>query len=239
MEQLDKYRILETDLTKWEKKCESLKGEAMAAPIEGSCGVVYGASNDIHNKVNFKKTNNLGQNTLNSLKPSYSNVVLPLQYNTNEYQISNSRFPEVKNFGSSFHEANFSLHVGVHSNTSLLNSDDLTADSSSQQNLLYNSGICLGNAYLNNIGVCQAYQTENAAENVHSGAPPPWLEVADRTLLNNQVKPALSRFMSSNKSWKSHKLNPKRVGAASAEKRKMELEKEKQGEIVESDCDAN
>ncbi|GMI76698.1 TITAN-like, transthyretin-like protein [Hibiscus trionum] len=263
MEQLDKYRILETDLTKWEKKCESLKDEGMAAHTKGSCGVVYGASNDIHNNVNFEKTNNLGQNMLNSLKPSYSNVVLPLQYNTNEYQISNTRFPEVSNFGSNFNETNFSLHAGVHSNMSSTNSNDLIANSSSQKNLLYNSGICSGNAYLSNVGVCQAYQsasmvnggsnsqdsqiltqvssisTIDAAGNVHSGAPPPWLEAADQTLLNNQVKPALSSFMSSNRSCKSRKLNPKRVGAAWAEKRKMELEKEKRGEIVESDCDAN
>ncbi|KAL4323338.1 hypothetical protein GQ457_11G028870 [Hibiscus cannabinus] len=263
MEQLDKYRIPETDLTKWEKKCESLKDEGMTAHTDGSCGLVYGASNDIHNNVNFEKTNNLGQNTLNSLKPNYSNVVLPLQFNTNEHQIYNTRFPEFANFGSNFPEANFSLHAGVHSITSSLNSNDLTANSSSQQNLLYNSGICSGNAYLSNAGVCQAYQSESmvngesssqgsqiltqvssistidAAGNVHSGAPPPWLEAADQTLLNNQVKPALSSSMSSSKSWKSRKLNPKRVGAAWAEKRKMELEKEKRGEILESDCDAN
>lgn len=101
----------------WEKKCESLKVEATVAPTEES-GVKYGASNDIHYSVNIEKTNNLGQNTLNSVKPSFSNVVLPLQYNTNEYQISNSRFPEVLHFGSNFHEAGFS-------NTSLLNSNDL------------------------------------------------------------------------------------------------------------------
>ena len=58
----------------------------------------------------------------------------------------------------------------------------------------------------------------DAGGNVHSGAPPPWLEAADQTLLNDQVKPALSSFISSNKSQKSRKLNPKRVGAAWAEK---------------------
>ena len=79
----------------------------------------------------------------------------------------------------------------------------------------------------------------DAGGNVHSGAPPPWLEAADQTLLNDQVKPALSSFISSDKSQKSRKLNPKRVGAAWAEKRKMELEKEKRGEIVKSDFDTN
>ncbi|XWS47804.1 hypothetical protein CRYUN_Cryun13aG0016800 [Craigia yunnanensis] len=289
MDRLDTYRILETDLAKWEKKCKSLKIEAMAAPGEGSCGVVYGISNDIHNNVNFEKINNLEQKTINTLRSSYSNVVMPLQYNTNEYQISNSRCPEVANFGSNFHEVNFSLPVSARSNTSLWNSNDLKANSSSQQNLLYKNGIYLGNAYLDLqldcqdfgleiscigdncyishkyvlclIQVCQVYQsgstvngesnsqvlqsltqvafmsTVDAGGNVHSGAPPPWLEAADQTLLNDQVKPALSSFLSSNKSQKSRKLNPKRVGAAWAEKRKMELEK--RGEIVKSDFDAN
>ncbi|XP_022736685.1 TITAN-like protein [Durio zibethinus] len=264
MDCLDMYRILETDLTKWEKKCKSLKIEAMAAPTEGSCGVVYGASNDIHNNINFEKINNLEQNTINTLKSSYSNVVMPLQYNTDKYQISNSRFPEGANFGSNLHEVNFSLLVGERTNTSLWNSNDLIAKCSSQQNLLYKNGICPpGNAYLSNVGVCQVYQsgsvangenssqglqslaqvtlmsTGDAGGNVHSGAAPPWLETADQTLLNDKVKPALSSFISSSKSQKFRKLNPKRVGAAWAEKRKMELEKEKRGEIVNSGCDAN
>ena len=81
--------------------------------------------------------------------------------------------------------------------------------------------------------------TVDAGGNVHSGAPPPWLEAADQTLLNDHVKPALRSFISSDKSQKSRKLNPKRVGAAWAEKRKMELEKEKRGEIVKSDFDTN
>ncbi|XVF54694.1 hypothetical protein PTKIN_Ptkin05aG0201500 [Pterospermum kingtungense] len=108
---LDAYRILETDVTKWEKKCKSLKTEAVAACSEGSCGV----------------------------------------YNTNEFQISNS-IPEVAQFGSNLHEVNSSLLVGECSDTSLWNWNDLKANSSSQQNLLYKNGICSGNAYLSNDG---------------------------------------------------------------------------------------
>ncbi|OMO71643.1 hypothetical protein COLO4_28132 [Corchorus olitorius] len=255
MDHLDKYRILETDQTKWEKKCKSLKSEATAAADEGSFRD-YGPSNDIHNNVNFEKINNLEQNNINPLIPSYSNVVMPLQYNTNEYQISDSGFPEVANFGTNLHEVNFPLPVGSHSCTSLWNSNDLTAGSSSQQNL-YKNGICSVNGYLNNNGGQSTVNGEktsrglqsltqvtsvsmiDAGGNVHSGAPPPWLEATDQTLLNDHVKPALSSFNSSNKSEKSRKLNPKRVGAAWAEKRKMEMEKEKRGEIVNSDCDAN
>lgn len=64
--------------------------------------------------------------------------------------------------------------------------------------------------------------------NVHSGAPPPWLEATG----GDEQRPVL------NKSRKS-KLNPKRVGAAWAEKRKREMEMEKRGEIVKSDFDPN
>ncbi|CAN1318264.1 TITAN-like protein [Linum perenne] len=46
-----------------------------------------------------------------------------------------------------------------------------------------------------------------------------------------------SAVLSSRK--KKSKLNPKRVGADWAEKRKVELEMQKRGEIVKSDCAAN
>lgn len=69
---------------------------------------------------------------------------------------------------------------------------------------------------------------------MHSGAPPPWFEATEGDQLN--VK--LNHVSTLNKSGKS-KLNPKRVGAAWAERRKMEMEMEKRGEIVKSDCDPN
>ncbi|KAF3327683.1 TITAN-like protein [Carex littledalei] len=62
--------------------------------------------------------------------------------------------------------------------------------------------------------------------NVHTGAPPPWLELIEQEITlvpnPNSIKA------------KSHKLNPKRVGAVWAEKRRAEMEKEKRGELVES-----
>lgn len=75
---------------------------------------------------------------------------------------------------------------------------------------------------------------QEAAGNVHSGAPPPWLDATE----GDQLKQVLSGFVPSNKSGKS-KLNPKRVGAAWAEKRKMEMEIEKRGEIAKSEFDSN
>lgn len=76
-------------------------------------------------------------------------------------------------------------------------------------------------------------------DNVHFGAPPPWFEAAEEVQINVQLKPAIGSFISPNKSGKSKKLNPKRVGAAWAEKRKIELEMEKRGEIVKIDCADN
>ncbi|KAE8672288.1 TITAN-like protein [Hibiscus syriacus] len=171
MEQLDKYRIAETDLTKWEKKCESLKDGAMPAPIEDLVLIA------IANKIFFTTV-------------EYALGMLTSAMLGSAKRIRVQEWAMEKAVPKSF-----------------------TQDSS--------------------------ISTVGAGGNVLSGAPPPWLEATDQTLLDNQVKPVSSTFMLSNKSWKSHKMNPKRVGAAWAEKRKMELEKEKRWEIVESDCDAN
>lgn len=79
-------------------------------------------------------------------------------------------------------------------------------------------------------GGCQA--------NVHAGAPPPWFETSEeheKSLTNKGLHVAKLAFPSA----KSRKLNPKRVGAAWAEKRRTELEMEKRGEIVANNWDAN
>lgn len=79
---------------------------------------------------------------------------------------------------------------------------------------------------------------ENEVGNVHSGAPPPWFETTEGVHIHS--KPVLGDKVSySNKSGKSKKLNPKRVGAAWAEKRKIEMEMEKRGAVVRDECDAN
>lgn len=70
---------------------------------------------------------------------------------------------------------------------------------------------------------------EDGGGNVHSGAPPPWFSVSERNELNadpNTGSPSLTQTV------KPSKLNPKRVGAAWAERRKIELELEKRGELV-------
>ncbi|KAF8010536.1 hypothetical protein BT93_J1234 [Corymbia citriodora subsp. variegata] len=74
--------------------------------------------------------------------------------------------------------------------------------------------------------------------NVHSGAPPPWLDISEQSQTDSHRKlPSVSLISPSNKPGKS-KLNPKRVGAAWAERRKIEMEMERRGEIIKSCNDA-
>lgn len=92
---------------------------------------------------------------------------------------------------------------------------------------------------LQNLTRISTSSPEEARGNVHSGAPPPWLEATEGSQINVQLTPASGSLGFPNKSGKSKNLNPKRVGAAWAEKRKIELEMERRGEIVKGDCAAN
>lgn len=78
--------------------------------------------------------------------------------------------------------------------------------------------------------------------NVHSGVTSPWLEGPEGHETHIQVERGLqetTHVSSLSISQKSSKLNPKRVGAAWAEKRKRELEMEKRGDIATSSYDDN
>lgn len=63
--------------------------------------------------------------------------------------------------------------------------------------------------------------------NVHSGAPPPWLDATNGIHLEPSAKPVKS------------KLNPKRVGAAWADRRKLEMEMERKGQLPANRYDAS
>jgi len=70
--------------------------------------------------------------------------------------------------------------------------------------------------------------------NVHTGAPPPWLKANEHDPNN-----LLLRSRGPPGKGKSRKLNPKRVGAAWAERRRAEMEMEKRGEIVPETSDSS
>ncbi|KAF8408425.1 hypothetical protein HHK36_007577 [Tetracentron sinense] len=95
---------------------------------------------------------------------------------------------------------------------------------------------------LQNFNQISSLAPENPKGNVHSGASPPWFEANEENqLLNDQINTGLCMdglVSPLDKSGKSRKLNPKRVGTAWAEKRKIELEMENRGEIT-NNCDAD
>ncbi|KAJ7945702.1 TITAN-like protein isoform X1 [Quillaja saponaria] len=254
MDSLDTFRILDADIVKWEKKCKALKDESLSSS-GGNRGQVLGPSNDIHNQLNSGYIDSFENNYTQSVKSILSNSVLPLQYYTNEYQVSHSGPPEV-GAGSLFpHDVTSSLHLETCSGTNEWNLkyQRLTRNT---QSLICSSGQSSTDDYFSNIKVYEDGRTlrgenssqglqnltqvlpmppETAGGNVHSGAPPPWFEGRQ---LNAQIELG-NLVSSSNELGKSKRLNPKRVGAAWAEKRKIEMEMEKRGEIVRNECDPN
>uniref|UniRef100_A0A1J3EA96 TITAN-like protein n=3 Tax=Noccaea caerulescens TaxID=107243 RepID=A0A1J3EA96_NOCCA len=89
------------------------------------------------------------------------------------------------------------------------------------------------------VGMTSSSHSSDASGNVHSGAPPPWLDANDGSLSNVQLnQPDMSRFQEKIP-VKTCKLNPNRVGAAWAERRKIEMEMEKRGQATNSNTDAD
>lgn len=79
---------------------------------------------------------------------------------------------------------------------------------------------------------------EDSLGNVHSGAPPPWFNATEKSQLDFISNPGRNDPSPPNQKKKS-KLNPNRVGAAWAERRKVELELESRGELVKNTFDVN
>lgn len=76
-----------------------------------------GHVNDIHNELIFGNLNSLEKNTLKPFISSNSETVMPLQYNTNEYQVSASGNPEVRKVGFDLHDGAFSWASDTFSGT--------------------------------------------------------------------------------------------------------------------------
>ncbi|CAJ2641219.1 unnamed protein product [Trifolium pratense] len=256
-DQLDLFTVSDNDVVKWEKRCKALNKEA-SLQSEGSAGAVFGPSSDIHNQLNNENIDSFENIYSHSVKSYPSNVVLPLHcYTKNEYQVSSSEHSGVGNTGlldinntslpsKACSSANppalqdFAVERRSHSLSS--NGRQLSSDGySSNKTLLDNGKVVNGELIQQGIQMLTRISfvpAENNGGNVHSGAPPPWFESTEGVQI--PFKPVLGDSVShSNKSGKHKKLNPKRVGAAWAEKRKIEMEMEKRGEIVRNECDAN
>uniref|UniRef100_A0A9I9CEE6 TITAN-like protein n=1 Tax=Cucumis melo TaxID=3656 RepID=A0A9I9CEE6_CUCME len=258
VERLDSYRILEADVAKWEKKCKVQSVSASSS---------LGPANDIHNQVQYENFDNFGNNNIHSVESSSSISVLPLHSYTNEYQVSNSSYSgssDVSNLVSFPHDTTVSLHDGSCSDAHLWSSKNLTLSEVNKHYQLDSGRTCTANGQSSGQGMYGTHQNETTANkeshpegfqtltrissivtgdsggNVHSGMLPPWLEKPEDSGFNVQIRPMVrGGVFSLKESAKSKKLNPKRVGAAWAEKRKMELEMEKRGEIVQSYDDKN
>jgi hypothetical protein len=83
-------------------------------------------SNDIRDELSHENINSFENNSLDNVNLNISNGVMPLQYYTNEYQISNSGFSAARNAGPSMYGAVSTLPEGARSATSLCNSNDTT-----------------------------------------------------------------------------------------------------------------
>ncbi|CAH2078033.1 unnamed protein product [Thlaspi arvense] len=194
MDCIDDFLISEADVAKWGKKCKAMRNKE-ASSCKGSCGQLSETSNDIHNKLEFET-----MDRIENFPAHHINDVMPLLYNTNEYQISHSELPGV-------------THLNVDASHLPLSADPL-------RNLPGVAGTTS----------ISSSHSSDANGNVHSGAPPPWLNAND-----GNIQSEISKKMP----VKTCKLNPNRVGAAWAERRKMEMEMEKKGHAMDSNTDAD
>ncbi|CAO2826979.1 unnamed protein product [Amaranthus hypochondriacus] len=240
MDKLDSFRITESELAKWEKKCEALM--AIPSSSETHCGSSYRQSNDI--QTNYEVMNSFKQNDIHLLESSISKDVMPLLYSTNENcQVYYPDIAQAGKVGPVFPD------VASHSPSapySILESRSVTCQSRQQPSTLSASTFLADG--LVKTGACQSipirdhiakgYQSltkissgglVDIKQNVHSEVVPPWLE---------GIGPCNGQWSGSrvigaqNNNNKTSKLNPKRVGAAWAEKRRLEMEMEKKGEVI-------
>ncbi|XP_021775880.1 TITAN-like protein [Chenopodium quinoa] len=249
MNKVDSFRITEDELAEWKKRCAVLKKDA--PPSRSS----HGQSNDIQTNYEIINTSNI--NNIPFLESRLSKDVMPLQYATNEnYQVYHSDISQAGEVSSSAHDlASHTTWTPEHH----METQSLTCMSQSRQQPLVSSmkdffadalvktRVCQkqsiasrepfteGYHSLSRIS-CEGMDVKN--ENVHSGARPPWLEGFEACNEHEQSRGPKVNVTEKN-SKKTNKLNPKRVGAAWAEKRKLELEMEKRGEIIANSSDAN
>ncbi|KAK4351163.1 hypothetical protein RND71_030476 [Anisodus tanguticus] len=247
MDKVDTLRITEADFAKWEKKCNLLKKGALDG---GSRATIIGLSNDIQNKRNSDYLNCFEKDNIHALTADVSNSVVPLQNYTNERsQISGNEMHSVTNgpnlrgtcMGGQLCEdacssndlSNGQKCLWFHATTTshqCLNGDSVTRDGG----MTKGKRSSLGPPNITQISL--TFQ-EDSLGNVHSGAPPPWFNATEKSQLDFILNPGRNDPPPSNQ--KKSKLNPNRVGAAWAERRKVELELESKGELVTNTFDVN
>ncbi|URE38331.1 coiled-coil domain containing 84 [Musa troglodytarum] len=259
MGRVDSFRVSEAELLQWEKGCETLNN-ATSSSCERSIGPSTGSSKDIQYALTSSDMDNFEKKSINSFVSNASHSVMPLQCPTNE-NYDNEHDPAVS--GSTV--GGFIPHIATSGSMDIQGNIGLTSTyvfGSVSRHLSVGQPSCLASNAKSLIGwplrnvidqrtdsnggsneVLQNFTplslpSEACQANMHTGAPPPWLEISEENIANND--PNVYRLaLPSSSTRKSRKLNPKRVGAAWAEKRRAELEMEKRGETLPKICDAN
>ncbi|KAI4341340.1 hypothetical protein MLD38_026074 [Melastoma candidum] len=251
MDRMDEFRILDADFTKWKKNCAFLEKD-LPAYSEGTRGRACKPLNNIQIKQGHDFVDDFVNNVNSPLNLNYSNSVMPLQCTTNEHEISDAKSTGAANDCQLYNNGPAVMSVGNRLPHSLRG----TASSSYPlpKGFQTKNGVAsrlANNGSLTNVdgnGGLQALENLTQISpscghingNVHSGGPPPWLDASECSQMDSYANTSSSIAVPLSSSCKkSKKLNPKRVGAAWAEKRKMELEMERRGEAVKSIEDTN
>ncbi|KAL5980504.1 hypothetical protein ACLOJK_028412 [Asimina triloba] len=211
MDILELFCISEANFIKCEACCRSLNGALSSS--KASFGAYSGPPKDIRNE-------------LSSVSHPDSNAVAntgPASYASATHLVSTNKSAEPQKM------------------------QEAATTQKGEKNLSFLPEVVIGQAPRKGEGIIQGFQnftqipcldTKGSAGNVHTGGPPPWLETNEESdsLVRGKGPYPNSLASHSHQSGKRQKLNPKRVGAAWAEKRKIELEREKRGEIVSNQC---
>ncbi|KAL6011327.1 hypothetical protein ACLOJK_001773 [Asimina triloba] len=246
MDRLESFCISEANFIKWEACCRSLNGALSSS--KGSFGAYSGPPKDIRNE-------------LSSVSHPDSNEVTntgPASYASASHLVSTNKSAEPQKMQEAATtqkgEKNLSfLREVVIGQPALKVVQPATKIVGEVQWLVlpampvlqekeresYKYAIILSaNLGFQNFTQIPRLDTKGSAANVHTGGPPPWLETNEESdsLVRGKGSYLNSLTSHSHQSGKRQKLNPKRVGAAWAEKRKIELEREKRGEIVANQC---
>ncbi|XP_062193750.1 meiosis-specific protein PAIR2-like [Phragmites australis] len=249
-DQADSLRISEDELAKWEKGCESLSTGAKKG-TQGLVGASLGLMKDIQNESTSDNLDSFAKTNIPSFSNSASYVVTPLQSPTNgAYHPISTACHGASGSGSVLYSAPHGT-VGLpitpwglaaaHEQQGVLTtnwSHSTDPEMEGHQSTIIRNGpnpsiSCSVHIQQNHSG---GYLNNGSKANVHTGAPPPWLEASE----HDPKSLSLSKCsLPSSRKGKSRKLNPKRVGAAWAERRRAEMEMQKRGEIVPETSDSS
>ncbi|CAN6218284.1 unnamed protein product [Urochloa humidicola] len=247
MDQVDSLRISEDELAKWEKGCESLSKGAKTG-TEGLIGPSQRPMKDIQNESTCDNLDSFAQTNIPCFSNTASYVVMPLQNPTNgAYHPISTAYHGAFGSGSVPYSAPYGT-VGLpitpwgssetHERQGVLPTNCFHStgpEMKGHQSTIHGNGPSPSISCTAHVQQSHSRGNLNIGPkaNVHTGAPPPWLKANEhdpKNLLLRNCGPLKG---------KSRKLNPKRVGAAWAERRRAEMEMEKRGEIVPEASDSS